>query len=68
MLLLLRDQLIRNAGIAVFELVKNAYDPERRMIREQTNGSTDLSPTHASDPATRADLQSAGARLSPSAT
>jgi hypothetical protein len=28
MLLLLGDQLIRDAGIAVFELVKNAYDAE----------------------------------------
>ena len=32
MLLLLGDQLIRNAGIAVFELVKNAYDADANHV------------------------------------
>ena len=32
MLLLLGDQLIRNAGIAVFELVKNAYDADANSV------------------------------------
>jgi len=30
LILLLGDQLIRDAGIAVFELVKNAYDADAR--------------------------------------
>ena len=33
MLLLLGDQLIRNAGIAVFELVKNAYDADANHVK-----------------------------------
>lgn len=33
MLLLLGDQLIRDAGIAVFELVKNAYDADANSVR-----------------------------------
>jgi signal transduction histidine kinase len=33
MLLLLGDQLIRDAGVAVFELVKNAYDADATMCR-----------------------------------
>lgn len=33
MLLLLGDQLIRNAGIAVFELVKNAYDADANDVK-----------------------------------
>jgi len=32
MLTLLGDQLIRNAGIAVFELVKNAYDADASRV------------------------------------
>ncbi len=32
LLLLLGDQLIRNAGIAVFELVKNAYDADAEKV------------------------------------
>lgn len=32
MLLLLGDQLIRDAGIAVFELVKNAYDADASLV------------------------------------
>ena len=35
----------------------------RRMIREHTGCPTDLSPVHANDPATRADLQSAVSRI-----
>lgn len=38
LLLLLGDQLIRDPGIAVFELVKNAYDadsPDARIVMEQ---------------------------------
>jgi len=42
MLLLLGDQLIRDPGIAVFELVKNAYDADA------TNVSVELS--HVDDP------------------
>ena len=45
MLLLLGDQLIRNAGIAVFELVKNAYDADANDVKvdllnvdDQNNG------------------------------
>jgi anti-sigma regulatory factor (Ser/Thr protein kinase) len=33
MLLLLGDQLIRDAGLAVFELVKNAYDADATKCR-----------------------------------
>jgi hypothetical protein len=40
MLVLLSDQLIRDAGIAVFELVKNAYDADEnarlRIIYNET--------------------------------
>ena len=32
LLLLLGDQLIRDAGIAVFELVKNAYDADASKV------------------------------------
>lgn len=32
MLVLLGDQLIRDAGIAVFELVKNAYDADATRV------------------------------------
>jgi len=32
MLVLLGDQLIRDAGIAVFELVKNAYDADATKV------------------------------------
>jgi hypothetical protein len=43
LLLLLGDQLIRDAGLAVFELVKNAYDADAR--------SCTVTMSHLDDPA-----------------
>lgn len=42
MLLLLGDQLIRDPGIAVFELVKNAYDADSPDARVTMSGLTDM--------------------------
>ncbi len=42
MLLLLGDQLIRDAGIAVFELAKNAYDADATYVRVTIEHPTDL--------------------------
>ena len=41
-LLLLGDQLIRDAGIAVFELAKNAYDADATYVRVTIEHPTDL--------------------------
>src|SRR5438128_1268682 len=38
LMLLLGDQLIRDAGIAVFELVKNAYDADARKCTVKLGG------------------------------
>ncbi len=43
MLLLLGDQLIRDPGIAVFELVKNAYDADSPDVTVTMSGITDKS-------------------------
>lgn len=42
MLLLLGDQLIRDAGIAVFELAKNAYDADATFVRVTIEHPTDV--------------------------
>lgn len=42
MLLLLGDQLIRDPGIAVFELVKNAYDADSLAARVTMSSLTDM--------------------------
>jgi len=43
MLLLLGDELIRDAGLAVFELVKNAYDADASSCNVTLSNITDPS-------------------------
>lgn len=47
LMLLLGDELIRDSGIAVFELVKNAYDADARHCSIRLEGVADADPEQA---------------------